>query len=62
MADGKLAGSVLTMDKAVRNLTRFAGWSVSQAVTARQPESAAGRGVREQGRPRKPGLTPTSLS
>src|SRR5882672_1272049 len=34
MADGKLAGSVLTMDKAVRNLTCFAGWSLSQAVAA----------------------------
>jgi len=44
MADGKLAGSVLTMDKAVRNLTRFAGWSVSQAVTAasRNPARVAG--------------------
>jgi N-acetylglucosamine-6-phosphate deacetylase len=33
-ADGKLAGSVLTMDHAVRNLARFAGWSLSQAVAA----------------------------
>jgi N-acetylglucosamine-6-phosphate deacetylase len=44
MADGKLAGSVLTMDKAVRNLARFAGWSLSQAVTAasRNPARVAG--------------------
>jgi N-acetylglucosamine-6-phosphate deacetylase len=34
MADGKLAGSVLTMDRAVRNLAHFAGWSLSQAVAA----------------------------
>jgi len=34
MADGKLAGSVLTMDRAVRNLTRFAEWDLPQAVAA----------------------------
>jgi N-acetylglucosamine-6-phosphate deacetylase len=34
MADGKLAGSVLTMDRAVRNLARFAEWDLPQAVTA----------------------------
>src|ERR1035437_10359475 len=34
MADGKLAGSVLTMDRAVRNLARFAEWDFSQAVAA----------------------------
>jgi len=34
MANGKLAGSILTMDNAVRNLARFAGWTLSQAVTA----------------------------
>jgi N-acetylglucosamine-6-phosphate deacetylase len=33
-ANGRLAGSVLTMDKAVRNLARFAGWSLSHAVAA----------------------------
>ncbi len=32
--DGKLAGSVLTMDRAVRNVTRFAGWSLQNAVRA----------------------------
>jgi N-acetylglucosamine-6-phosphate deacetylase len=32
--DGKLAGSVLTMDRAVRNLTRFAEWDLPQAVAA----------------------------
>jgi len=34
MANGKLAGSILTMDNAVRNLARFTGWTLSQAVTA----------------------------
>jgi N-acetylglucosamine-6-phosphate deacetylase len=33
-ANGKLAGSVLTMDRAVRNLARFAEWDLQQAVTA----------------------------
>ncbi len=32
--DGKLAGSVLTMDRAVRNVTRFANWSLRGAVRA----------------------------
>jgi N-acetylglucosamine-6-phosphate deacetylase len=34
MLDGKLAGSVLTMDRAVRNLARFAEWDLPQAVAA----------------------------
>jgi N-acetylglucosamine-6-phosphate deacetylase len=34
MVDGKLAGSVLTMDRAVRNLAHFAQWDLPQAVTA----------------------------
>ncbi len=34
MANGKLAGSVLTMDRAVRNLARFAEWDLPQAITA----------------------------
>ena len=31
---GRLAGSVLTLDQAVRNLARFAGWSLQQAAGA----------------------------
>jgi len=31
---GNLAGSVLTMDRAVRNVTQFAGWSLRDAVRA----------------------------
>lgn len=33
-ADGVIAGSILTMDQAVRNLARFTGWSLPQAVAA----------------------------
>ena len=32
MANGKLAGSVLTMDKAVRNVMKFANWNLQHAV------------------------------
>jgi N-acetylglucosamine-6-phosphate deacetylase len=32
--DGKLAGSVLTMDRAVRNLASFAKWDLSKSVAA----------------------------
>jgi N-acetylglucosamine-6-phosphate deacetylase len=32
LANGKLAGSVLTMDRAVRNVTSFAGWTLQQAL------------------------------
>jgi N-acetylglucosamine-6-phosphate deacetylase len=32
--DGKLAGSVLTMDRAVRNVTQFSDWSLRDAVRA----------------------------
>lgn len=32
MANGKLAGSVLTLDKAVRNIMKFASWNLQQAV------------------------------
>lgn len=43
-ADGKLAGSVLTMDRAVRNVMRFADWSLRDAVRAAtlNPVRAAG--------------------
>jgi N-acetylglucosamine-6-phosphate deacetylase len=32
VADGKLAGSVLTMDKAVQNVMKFANWDLQHAV------------------------------
>jgi N-acetylglucosamine-6-phosphate deacetylase len=43
MAGGKLAGSVLTMDRAVRNLAAFAEWDLPRAVAAasRNPACAA---------------------
>jgi N-acetylglucosamine-6-phosphate deacetylase len=42
--EGKLAGSVLTMDLAVRNLAKFANWTLIQAVAAasRNPARVAG--------------------
>jgi N-acetylglucosamine-6-phosphate deacetylase len=33
-SNGRLAGSVLTMDKAVRNLSRFAEWDLPEAIGA----------------------------
>jgi N-acetylglucosamine-6-phosphate deacetylase len=43
-ANGSLAGSVLTMDRAVRNVTQFAGWTLQNAVRAAtlNPTRAAG--------------------
>ena len=34
VANGVLAGSVLTLDQAVRNCMQFAGWSLQNALTA----------------------------
>jgi N-acetylglucosamine-6-phosphate deacetylase len=33
-ANGNLAGSVLTMDRAVRNVTQFSNWTLRDAVRA----------------------------
>jgi len=43
-ANGSLAGSVLTMDRAVRNVTKFSNWTLRQAVRAAtlNPAKAAG--------------------
>jgi N-acetylglucosamine-6-phosphate deacetylase len=43
-SDGKLAGSVLTMDRAVRNLARFAEWDLGLAIGAasRNPARVVG--------------------
>jgi N-acetylglucosamine-6-phosphate deacetylase len=49
MAGGKLAGSVLSMDKAVRNLARFAGWSLPQAVAAASRNPARVAGLKQKG-------------
>ena len=34
LSNGSLAGSVLTMDRAVRNVTKFSNWSLRDAVRA----------------------------
>jgi N-acetylglucosamine-6-phosphate deacetylase len=43
-ANGSLAGSVLTMDRAVRNVTQFSNWSLREAVRAAtlNPATAVG--------------------
>lgn len=46
--DGKLAGSVLTMDRAVRNVTKFAGWSLLDAVRAATLNPARAVGLSQQ--------------
>ena len=45
-SNGSLAGSVLTMDRAVRNVMAFAGWSLANAVrlATENPALAAGLG------------------
>jgi N-acetylglucosamine-6-phosphate deacetylase len=48
-ADGKLAGSVLTMDRAVRNVTRFANWSLQHAIRAATLNPARAVGLAQYG-------------
>ena len=43
--DGKLAGSVLTMDRAVRNIRKFAGLSLRDAVRAATLNAARAVGL-----------------
>jgi N-acetylglucosamine-6-phosphate deacetylase len=47
--DGKLAGSTLTMDRAVRNVTQFAGWSLRDAVRAATLNPARAVGLAQHG-------------
>src|ERR1700722_1469040 len=47
--DGKLAGSVLTMDRAVRNLKQFAGWSLQNSIRAATLNPAAAAGLAQHG-------------
>ena len=49
LAGGKLAGSVLTMDRAVCNLARFAEWSLPQAVAAASQNPARAAGIAKKG-------------
>ncbi len=48
-SDGKLAGSVLTMDRAVRNVQQFAGWSLQDAVRAATLNPARASGLAKHG-------------
>ena len=48
LSEGKLAGSVLTLDRAVRNVMKFAQWNLQQAVRAASLNPAASVG--EQGK------------
>ena len=48
--DGRLAGSVLTMDLAVRNLSRFAGWDLSKSVAAASQNPARIAQIANKGR------------
>ena len=47
--DGKLAGSVLTMDRAVRNITQFSGWSLRDAVRAATLNATRAVGLGQHG-------------
>jgi N-acetylglucosamine-6-phosphate deacetylase len=47
--DGKLAGSVLTMDRAVRNVPQFSSWSLRDAVRAATLNPAQAVGLTQQG-------------
>ena len=49
MKDGTLAGSVLTMDRAVRNVTQFAGWTLQHAVRAATLNAARAVGLARHG-------------
>jgi N-acetylglucosamine-6-phosphate deacetylase len=48
-SNGSLAGSVLTMDRAVRNVTQFAGWSLRDAVRAATANAAKAAGLAQHG-------------
>jgi N-acetylglucosamine-6-phosphate deacetylase len=48
--DGKLAGSVLTMDRAVRNVTKFSGWTLHDAVRAATLNPSQAAHLDKQGR------------
>jgi N-acetylglucosamine-6-phosphate deacetylase len=48
-SNGSLAGSVLTMDRAVRNITHFSGWSLKDAVRAATLNATRAVGLPQQG-------------
>jgi N-acetylglucosamine-6-phosphate deacetylase len=47
--DGRLAGSVLTMDRAIRNVTQFTGWSLQDAVRGATLNPARAAGLARRG-------------
>jgi N-acetylglucosamine-6-phosphate deacetylase len=48
-SNGSLAGSVLTMDRAVRNVTKFSRWSLRDAVRAASTNAARAVGMPDYG-------------
>ncbi len=50
LADGKLAGSVLTMDRAVRNIMQFAGWDLERSARLASENPARVTGLKTRGR------------
>ncbi len=48
--DGKLAGSVLTLDAAVRNVSRFSDWNLRNAIRAATLNPANAVGLAQHGR------------
>ncbi len=49
LSGGKLAGSVLTMDRAVRNVMQFAQWDLRQAVRLATANPARVAGLKDAG-------------
>jgi N-acetylglucosamine-6-phosphate deacetylase len=49
LRDGTLAGSALTMDRAVRNAMNFAGWDLQQAVRIATANPARVAGAKNKG-------------
>jgi N-acetylglucosamine-6-phosphate deacetylase len=50
LLDGKLAGSVLTMDRAVRNVMQFAHWDLQQALRLATLNPARVAGLANRGK------------
>lgn len=48
--DGSLAGSVLTLDRAVRNVMQFAGWDLQKAVRIASRNPATVSGAKQKGK------------
>jgi N-acetylglucosamine-6-phosphate deacetylase len=49
-SEGKLAGSVLTMDRAVRNVMKFAGWDLQQSLRLATSNPARVAGLTSRGK------------